>query len=833
MIAKKPEAQTVIVLLFISLIVCVAGFLLYKNISSISKDISSSYNYETAPSLIMRKVIAEIRDAENNVKSYNLTTDKDYLISFYTSVALVDEELTELKVAHRIDKESKVLIDSAVVLCERKFEILKKQLYLDDEKIITEELNAISVKIKQSYPLANDVSTVKISFSDNPEPDKEGFLKRLFGKKKKNNDSLTKTLEQLKQKEEQIKRITGEIKHTVQKVKISQIEKLQERQRYELQLANEGKQLIDNIRTLYLQMETHEKQVSILKIELANEKMNDIKTLSIALSIFISILLLIVGYFIVTFIQRKKQYELALVNSKEKAEDLAKTKELFLANMSHEIKTPLNAIYGFTEQVLHSDLNQKQKEQLNIVRKAADHLIKLITNILNYSKLQAGKIALENSDFYLKEELKEIETLFQQQTNPKDIHLTFSVDDNLPTVINCDVTKLKQVLFNLIGNAIKFTDKGFVKIEVSKNNKLINNQKSLHIKISDSGIGIAKNKLPLLFNEYEQVHSDISKKYGGTGLGLVITKKLLEQVGGSITLNSIAHKGTEVTVVFPYHLPDEEKLSNKKHHPITDLNVNTLQGKNILIVDDEEYNRMLLKTILLKYQINVAEATNGFEALELIKTSSYDLVLMDINMPLKNGTEACSEIRKLKNKGIDQLPILASTAVTLSEEKISNYKNSGFNGFINKPFTETNLLESLQRFLSFKYVEITQPIEYTEITSKLVAIPKKLNFNHITEVANGDENFKKEMIGIFYKSINNGAIEIEHLCKEKNWQKAADVAHKIMPPCKHFEAVDLYNTLKYFESLREQQSDLTNIDAKLKQLKANIETVNNELKLYL
>lgn len=665
MIIKKSEIRTVLVLSIIAVIICATGILLYNNLSSISQDVRSSYNTEIKSSIIIRQVLTDIREAENSVKAYNLSNEKEYLISFYTSLALADNDLNELKNRKYRHKNESEIIDSTVLLCAKKFELLKKQLYLENEEKITDELNVISDKVENTYKSHSNTNRQNLV---DKKQEKESFVKRLFTKKKPANDTLSKTIEQLKNKEEQLNTITQEIKHTVQKVKLSQIEKLKEQQLYELQLSKENKIVMDDIRQLYMEMDLKEKELAILKIEQANQKMFLIKTLSISVSIVISLMLFAVSYYIFDFIRRKKQYELALLAAKENAEDLAKTKELFLANMSHEIKTPLNAIYGFTEQVLNSQINEKQKEQLTIVKKASDHLIKLITNILNYSKLQAGKIDSENSNFSVKQELQDIEALFRQQIVAKNIDLLVSIGIGVPDNIYCDVTKFKQLLFNLVGNAIKFTDKGFVKIDVSKHKTLINNQNALCIKITDTGIGIAENKIKKLFNEYEQANSDVSKKYGGTGLGLVITKKLLEQMNGTIELSSIEHKGTSVTIIFPYQTLDSKNTA-KKRESFTEKDLQPLLGKKILIVDDEEYNRLLLKAILSKYHVVITEATNGVEAVSLTKENIYDLILMDINMPLKSGVDACKEIRKLNNIHSMHLPILASTAVILSEEK--------------------------------------------------------------------------------------------------------------------------------------------------------------------
>ena len=300
-------------------------------------------------------------------------------------------------------------------------------------------------------------------------------------------------------------------------------------------------------------------------------------------------------------------------------------------------------------------------------------------------------------------------------------------------------------------------------------------------------------------------------------------KKILEQMGGSINLKSKEHEGTEVDITIPYSRDDHYNNHKEISSVCKELIHNTLKDKKILIVDDEEFNRLLLNAILSKYNVSLTEATNGNEAVDLIRNNKYDLVLMDIRMPEKNGIDACIEIRKFEK----ELIILASTAV-VNKDKTEKCIRAGFNGFLFKPFTERILLENLVAIFNKKNI-VLETIPNTTSDEP----NNKLNMDELISISNGDEKFKKEMITIFQKSINKALDQIDEFCKKQQWSEASSIAHKILPSCKHFEADKLYMNLKYFESLNTELPNIERLNIELEELKKNIAAVNLELQLYL
>lgn len=816
---KRSETKLIILLIAVLILVCISGAVLYKNLSAVAKKVGSSAKIDARNSLALKQLLIDIREAENDVKSYNLTYNKEHLIAFYNAITAFEENTQQLNYAPKNSNRERFIIRNTISLAEKRFELLKQQLYLDDEEKITDELNTISLKIDEAYNRQPaQILTGTPEKTTVQEEKKQSFFKRLFGKKNKTTvDSLQTAAVSANTNTMQIAEIKGQLKSAVKQVKSSQLEKLAERKSTELLLSKQGQSIVNQIREMTDELEALENQLVSKRIEQARHDMSTIQKFAILFSVVISLLLIVVAYLIINYVRKKREYELALITAKRNAEDLAKTKETFLANMSHEIKTPLNAIYGFTEQVLHSQLDSRQYEQLSIVKKSAGYLSRLINNILSYSKLQAGKMQLENEDFNLKRELEDLVLLFKEQLKEKPVTFVFYKDDKVPDHINADLTKIKQVLFNLLGNAVKFTDEGEIQLIVGIEEK---QPHSLKIEIKDTGIGIAPEKIPEMFKEYEQGDRTISKRYGGTGLGLAITQKLIQQMHGDIKVESTLGVGTAFVITIPFAETNQEKYESESLNTLQELQCHLLQ-KIILIADDEEFNRLLLKSVLLKYGCKVIEAKDGDEAVERMREQACDLILMDLNMPHKDGLTACKEIRMFNT----EVPILVSTAV-MEEDKISWYLHQGFNGFVYKPFTEKELLESLVQQLALPKSKI---VELPEMPLHL----KKINVEGLQNISGGDVNFTGELIHIFHKSINEALKEITQQVNHQQWNAAADAAHKTMPPCKHFDAYDLYESLKYFESLRDKEPNPADLSQKLTQLQREVELVNRELQIYL
>lgn len=784
------EFRTIFFTLFIIVLVGFTGVLLYKRLAQISNKIIESSTVNEPVSLLTKQIILDLRTAENNARSFQLTHDVQYISLLYNTEPELEENISTLKRKVFSEQINKSLIDSFINLSHLRFELIKTQSYISDPAEVAEELNIITSKIEETYP--NQINTgvkTPIAKTDTIKK-KKSLFKRLFGSKNKAKQDTSK-IEVNQTSTVDLTETKKQLKKEVQKVKKTQLQQLAAYKKNEYEYNKASQIVSEKMTAIAEEFKKLEELKSKQLVKITQLDINTIKNNAIVFSIVISLFLFMLTYLIVSYIRKKQHYEAALIESKRRSDDLAKAKELFLANMSHEIKTPLNAIYGFTEQLLSSDLKPEQKQQINIVKNSAAYLTKLVSDILTYSKLQAGKSKIEFEPFNLKNELLEIESLFKIQANNKHIHFEVDTSHIKTENIVSDLHKLKQVLFNIIGNAIKFTNKGDVNIIIHQ--IIENNKGQLEIAISDTGIGIEEEKMKKLFNEYEQGDDKTNKRYGGTGLGLVITKQILQQLGGDIKISSKYKKGTVVSITVPFGLAESDYKTEQDLKSIIKDNTVKLSGKKILIVDDEEFNRLLLKSILTKYNIRLYEALNGEEAVTIAKNNSLDAIIMDIRMPLKNGIEATKEIRAFN----PTIPIIASTAVA-SEEKIAKCFNAGVTSVVFKPFNEQDLISALTEQ---QVVTIIHNKQTNSNNSDVL-----INFNAINDYTLGDEKFKKEMIETFKNSIHNAVFQMNEALLNKNHFLMSDIAHKILPSCKHFEAEKLTTILKTIENTKSDKT---------------------------
>ncbi len=386
------------------------------------------------------------------------------------------------------------------------------------------------------------------------------------------------------------------------------------------------------------------------------------------------------------------------LKDKEHALASERFKQQFLANMSHEIRTPMNSVIGITHLLLRSNLDDQQKKYISMVQAASEQLMSIINDILDISKIEAGKMVFEHIDFNVIEVLTNVKNILAMKADEKHLEFKLNIPPSIPSVLNGDPTRLAQVFINLVGNAIKFTDQGFVEIS-AKEISLNNDEAAIEFSVTDSGIGIAPDKLASIFDSFTQANSDTSRKYGGTGLGLTISKQLVELQGGKISLESKAGIGTRFYFTLPFKISSQQKPEEPKADQNDDP-VQNLHGIKILLVEDNDFNRIVAEDTLNEYLQNITleHALNGVEAVDMVAKNSYDLVLMDIQMPEMDGYEATKTIR-LMNTIKKHIPIMAMTANATPEE-INKCFESGVDEYISKPFQTDDLFRKMAKLVA-------------------------------------------------------------------------------------------------------------------------------------
>ncbi len=391
-----------------------------------------------------------------------------------------------------------------------------------------------------------------------------------------------------------------------------------------------------------------------------------------------------------------------LVEAQQKALHHAKIKEQFLAHMSHEIRTPLNAIYGFTILLEETKLDDNQRLYLEYVKNSIENLQVIINDILDFSKLESGKLQIKNKIFDIYKFLDDINNLFSLKAKEKKINFLVEKDSQLPRYIIGDRVRLNQILINLIGNAIKFTSVGYVKLQVSVKEKL-DTKIRLIFKVIDTGIGIKKKDLDKIFEEFRQANEDISISYGGTGLGLAITKKLVEMQDGKIFVESVYKKGSIFGFEIEYKLPKDKEIKEFSLNQEEKIEYPKLEKKEtkpvkVLIAEDNKINQILLQKILKKNNFEVVTVNNGKEVISALEKDNFDIILMDIHMPEMDGYEATEYIRTKMNDKKRYIPIIALTAA-VTEQEVEKVGKVGMNGFVPKPFKEKDILKTIDKFV--------------------------------------------------------------------------------------------------------------------------------------
>jgi signal transduction histidine kinase/CheY-like chemotaxis protein len=782
-------------------------------------DLISTRQSLTKPSIklvMLNSTLTDIYEAESNIRAYTLTQNQAQLREYFLFLTRVNSKVDSLDLLTKEDTVQNEQIKFIKKLLWRKKKVLNDYIALKETDwskeffhLAMSEIERLETDSVLRDAVITRTTTTRTSKRDTlikKQPQEApGFFGRLKGWFTGN--SATDSTATLLHVEEKIRIDT--LKHSwvptdsllrdvlkiLSQIRTRQEETISKLSAKELELLQTDLKLMDEIRSVVSMLEREELVSTYNRAENARKVVN--RSTFIILSLGGIALILTIIFIVVIFrdVSRSNFYRKQLVEAREYAEKLLTIKEQFLANMSHEIRTPLSAIIGFSKQLRESPLSENQTEYVNSLEFSSELLLDIINDLLDLSKIEGGHLKLENIPFYPCRIIKESVALFEPKAKDKGLQLIYSSTSNPETAVVGDPFRLKQMIINLVANAIKFTQEGKVEVTISQSET---SAKTIqyNITISDTGIGIDPVNINNIFERFNQAETGITRRFGGTGLGLTIIKNLAELHNGSIEVESKLGEGSIFVLKLPYTLSSEMPLSDTSIIPLTPSLPAKLQ---ILVVDDDPLLLRLTKTMINKLGVEPVIFGSPNLAIEALEKTQFDVVLSDIQMPEISGYDLVKRLREL-DKPQGHTWAIAITANNFSEN-IQQYTNAGFDGVLLKPFNEFTLYNSIASLLNLEEVS---GIGYPEDDS----MGKPFDLTDVKRFCEGDE---QALAAVLQSIVSNNSRNIELLqqyAEIEDWKGVQEVTHRMKSAMGQIGAYEILSMVRDVELLPPEPSSL-------------------------
>ncbi|MDR9455998.1 MAG: ATP-binding protein [Salegentibacter sp.] len=790
----------------------VAGYLLVAALAALSvwfvytqvvafTNLADSNTTNNEKLFLVSDITTELYETENISRRLIQTGKESDLELYQEHLATIQNNISLLKESYT-DTQMKTELDSISALLSRKTNNLNELLILREQDRNTNYYTQVLEELRKVDPSFN-ANNYEERFAKLEPHQRRVLIKLLEFSEEDNEEQLTnRTADSL----------IGSVKNVLSELETAN-------QQFRQQIIQKENELLDNdlilnqqLRSVLATIEKEEREASLNRAESSEKMLKNTSIIMITAGLVSIVIILVFLFLIIKDVSRSQRYRSQLEEAKTFAESLLKSREQFMAAITHDLRSPLNTLIGYTDLMEKSSLNNKQNHYLTHVKKSSDFILRLVNDLLDLSKLEAGKMLVEKLPFNPKKLIEDsVHNALPGEIN-KDVEIIIDAAPETDVQVLSDPFRIKQIIANLVTNAYKFTYEGEVRVSAGLR-KEIEDSYTLIISVKDSGIGIPKEKQEKIFEEFSQENSKIEKQYGGTGLGLTITKSLTTLLKGKLELISAPGDGSEFIVYLPVVKTEkQEQLIAKpeEQSPPPAL----LKNKKALVVDDEPSQLALTQELVKSLGLTCESSLNGYDALNKLKSDKFDLVLTDIQMPRMDGLELISQIKedpKTKN-----IPVIAISGRTSLEPDF--YTKAGFEKSLIKPYKPQELLNSIAQIFKVKVA-----------TNNYLPPSKRpgteYDLEEIYQFSGGDEKAMHIIINAFLDSSEKNLEDLEEAFKKQDQEKMASVAHKMLPMFKQMKAHSIAQKLREIETYNDlDEPGFTGLIKNIRLLMNNLKT---------